>query len=198
MECIVCGASVGENDELSLLIGWACESCVPRGVQVPFQVRRATGPEDRGFVSRFLDELFGETEFIEFGRWYVVNEMEQLVAVAGQGTHIGFAVYAVEPEQSSLMTLLTVNVHRSYLRRGVASALLDEVVDTAIEVGVSRIRVPISNDDLLSYVFYHQRGFRLSGIDVELCVRRHGSELEGFWKLPLRDEFYLFRDLKGG
>ncbi len=99
MECVACGASVSENDALSLLIGWACEKCVPRGVQVPIQVRRAEGPADRGFVSRYLDELCG---------------------------------------------------------------------------------------------------FRLSGIDVELCVVRHGSELEGFWKLPLRDEFYLFRDLKGG
>jgi N-acetylglutamate synthase-like GNAT family acetyltransferase len=120
------------------------------------------------------------------------------VAVTGQRTHIGLAVYALESGEPSLMTLLTINVHRSYLRRGVASALLDKVVAIATEAGVSRIRVPISNDDLLSYVFYHQRGFRLSGIDVELCVQRHGSELEGFWRLPVRDEFYLFRDLKGG
>jgi hypothetical protein len=56
--------------------------------------------------------------------------------------------------------------------------------------------VPISNDDLLSYVFYHRRGFRLSGIDLGLCVNRHGSELEGFWRLPLRDELYLARDLE--
>jgi GNAT superfamily N-acetyltransferase len=198
MECVVCGESVTDKDALSLLIGWACEKCVPRGARVPFQVRRAEGLADREFVSRHLDELFGETEFIEFGRWYRVDEMEQLVAVTGQGTHIGLAVYALESGEPSLMTLLTINVHRSYLRRGVASALLDKVVAIATEAGVSRIRVPISNDDLLSYVFYHQRGFRLSGIDVELCVQRHGSELEGFWRLPVRDEFYLFRDLKGG
>jgi len=56
---------------------------------------------------------------------------------------------------------------------------------------VSRIRVPVSNDDLMSYVLWHRQDFRLSGLDIGLCVKRHGKEETGFWNMPLRDELYL-------
>lgn len=195
MECIICGKEATEDRNPSLVIGLACEGCIPRGKEIPFQIRSAKKPEDRQFVLRFLDDLFGETEFIEFGQWYYVKDMEQIVAVTEKGEYIGFAVYTIEHEDPTLMTLLIINVDGSFLRRGVASALLNEIEGRAIKTGVCKIRVPISNDDLVSYVFYHRRGFRLSGIDVDLCVKRHGSELHGFWKLPLKDELYLTRNL---
>lgn len=193
--CGVCGKEVKDGSHLSLLIGLVCRDCVPRGKPVSFKVRQGTSSEDSRFILRFLNELFGETEFIEFGRWYRVEDMEKLVAVGDNGKHIGFAVYTREKE-GKLMTLLTINVDESFLRRGVGSALLEEVKRTATQSGVTKIRVPISNDDLVSYVFYHRHGFRLSGIDLGLCVKRHGEELEGFWGLPLRDELYLECDLR--
>jgi N-acetylglutamate synthase-like GNAT family acetyltransferase len=147
MECIVCGKKVTEDKNPRLVIGLACEGCVPRGKDVPFQVRLAKEPEDQRFVLRFLDDLFGETDFIEFGRWYHVQEMDQLVAVMERGEYIGLAVYTIESEDPTLMTLLTINVDESFFRRGVASALLEQVKKNAIQSSVSKIRVPISNDD---------------------------------------------------
>jgi|GEM_PF-1727772 len=195
MRCTICGKEAADESILSLLIGVACRECIPRGKETTFQIRSATEPEDGRFVLEFLDNLFGETEFIEFGRWYRVDDMDKLVAVAEKGQYVGFAVYVRERDEPNLMTLLTINVDESFLRRGVASALLAEVRKIAIHSGVKRIRVPISNDDLLSYVFYHRRGFTLSGVDLGLCMKRHGKEMEGFWKLPLRDEFYLSYEL---
>ena len=196
MKCIVCGKEATGDKNLHLVIGLACEGCVPRGEAISFQVRSAKKPEEQQFVLNFLDNLYNETEFIEFGRWYHVQEMEQLVAVNEKGEYIGLAVYTIEPEDQMLMTLLTINVDESFFRRGVASALLEQVKSRAIQAGVSRIRVPISNDDLLSYVFFHRRGFRLSGIDINLPVKRHGGEIGGFWKLPMKDELYLACNLK--
>jgi GNAT superfamily N-acetyltransferase len=196
VRCSVCGKDLKDSRSCSTLIGLACDRCLPRGDLVSFLVRPAKGPADEAFVLEFLEGLFGETEFIEFGRWYRVEEMEKLIAEGEHGTRFGFAVYCPE-EDGMVMTLLTINVHERYMRRGVASALLDELEKIAVESGVARIRVPISNDDLLSYVFYHRKGFRLSGLDLGLCVKRHGKEESGFWKLPLRDEFYLSRDTGG-
>jgi len=172
MRCTICGKEAADESILSLLIGVACRECIPRGKETTFQIRSATEPEDGRFVLEFLDNLFGETEFIEFGRWYRVDDMDKLVAVAEKGQYVGFAVYVRERDEPNLMTL-----------------------KIAIHSGVKRIRVPISNDDLLSYVFYHRRGFTLSGVDLGLCMKRHGKEMEGFWKLPLRDEFYLSYEL---
>jgi hypothetical protein len=116
MECIVCGKKVTEDKNPRLVIGLACEGCVPRGKDVPFQVRLAKEPEDQRFVLRFLDNLFGETDFIEFGRWYHIQEMDQLVAVTERGEYIGLAVYTIESEDPTLMTLLTINVDESFFR----------------------------------------------------------------------------------
>lgn len=195
MRCIVCGRKVDSQD-FSTVLGPTCENCVPRGEAIPFQIRHATSSEDNQFVLQFLDDLFGETEFIEFGKWYRVEDMTKLVAVGKDGEYVGFAVYLAEDKD--LMTLLTINVARDFLRRGIASALLEEVKRVARESGLKEIRVPISNDDLASYIFYHRRGFRLYGIDVDLCTKRHGGEEEGFWKLPLRDELYLIHPLSDG
>ena len=89
------------------------------------------------------------------------------------------------------MTLLTINVKENYRRMGIGSALLDKVKEVAKKNGLRFIRVPVSNDDLISYVFYLKNGFKLYDVDIGLCERRHGKELKGFFGLPLRDEFYL-------
>lgn len=196
MQCIICGKEATEAKQLRMVIGLACAACVPRGQAVPFHVRPAQQAEDHQFVLSFLDHLFGETEFIEFGRWYYVQEMAHLVAVTDQGNYIGLAVYMIEPEDTSLMTLLAINVDEAFFRRGVASALWEQVKQVAGQAGVTRIRVPISNDDLASYVFYHRCGFRLCGIDLNMPAVRHGGEVEGFWGLPVKDEFYLEYALK--
>ncbi len=191
MECIGCKKDLSNGEPRFLVIGPACPECVPRGTMTDFDIRLAQTEDDRQYVLYFLDSLFGETEFIEFGKWYNVRDMQQAVAVTGEDQKIGLAVFATEPADPALMTLLTVNVDQTYTRRGVGTALTQWVKRHAAETNVSRIRVPISNDDLVSYVFWHRQGFRLSGLDIGLCVKRHGKEVAGFWDMPCRDELYL-------
>ena len=191
MECIRCGKEPENGEPQHLVIGPACLECVPRGLKTDFKIRPAETKEDRQYVLDFLDNLFGETEFIEFSKWYNVHEMQQAVAATGEGQRIGLTVFAIEPEDPTLMTLLTVNVDEAFTRRGVGTALVQWVKEYAARKNVLRIRVPISNDDLVSYVFWHRQGFRLSGLDIGLAVKRHGSEETGFWNMPCRDELYL-------
>lgn len=191
MECIRCGKGLSNGESGVLVIGLSCQECVPRGIMTNFEIHLAQTGEDKQYVLNFLDNLFGETEFIEFGKWYSVRDMQQAVAVTDGDQRIGLAVFATEQENPALMTLLTINVDEAFTRRGVGTALTQWVKKHATETNVSRIRVPISNDDLLSYVFWHRQGFRLSGLDIGLCVKRHGKEEIGFWNMPCRDELYL-------
>jgi len=191
MECIRCGREPASGEPRYLVIGSACPECVPRGIITDFKIRPAQTVEDRQYVLDFLDSLFGETEFIEFGKWYSVREMQQAVAVSSTGQRIGLTVFTTEQEDPALITLLTVNVDEAFTRRGVGSALTQWVKKYAAESSVTRIRVPVSNDDLVSYVFWHRQDFRLSGLDIGLPVKRHGTEETGFWNMPCRDELYL-------
>jgi GNAT superfamily N-acetyltransferase len=191
MKCIKCIKELSNSESPVLVIGSACRDCVPRGQSTNYEIHFAQTKDDRQFVFSFLDNLFGETEFIEYGKWYDVRDMQYAVAVTEAGQRIGLAVFVTEPADPTLMTLLTINVDQTYTRRGVGTVLTQWVKRYAAENNVIKIRVPISNDDLVSYVFWHKQGFRLSGIDIGLCVKRHGKEEQGFWNMPCRDELYL-------
>jgi len=149
--------------------------------------------EEREFVTHLLMEMFGETKFIEFGTWYDALEMDGLIAIDTNSKPVGFALYKIKDD---VLTLLTINVKPSKQRMGVGTALLDRVKQLAQQHGVKIIRVPVSNDDLVSYVFYLRNGFTLYAVDLGLCIHRHGKELKGCFDLPLRDEFYLKWEVK--
>ena len=191
MKCFKCGKEQTSGESSFLVIGSSCQECVPRGIMTKFEIRLAQTEEDRQYVLDTHNNLFGETEYIEFGKWYDVRDMQQAVAVTDEGQRIGHAVFTIEQENPALMTFLGVIVDESFTRRGVGTALAQWVKKYATEANVSRIRVPISNDDLVSYVFWHRQGFRLSGLDIGLCEKRHGREETGFWNMPCRDELYL-------
>ncbi|HEY95685.1 MAG TPA: GNAT family N-acetyltransferase [Dehalococcoidia bacterium] len=191
MKCFRCGKKLSNGESGSLVIGLSCQECIPRGIMTNFEIRLTQTEDDRQYVLDFLDRLFGETEFIEFDKWYNVRDMQQVIAITSENLRIGLAVFTIEQQDPSLMTLLTINVDEMFTRRGVGTSLAQWVKNYAAEVGMSRIRVPISNDDLVSYVFWHRQDFRLFGLDIGLCVKRHGQEMAGFWNIPCRDELYL-------
>jgi hypothetical protein len=43
---------------------------VPRGIITNFEIHLAQTEDDRQYVLDFLDNLFGEAKFIEWGKWY--------------------------------------------------------------------------------------------------------------------------------
>jgi len=155
--------------------------------ELKFDIKEISEKDEREFVINMLKDIFGEIEFFEFNKWYNAGELDGFIGVV-EKEYVGFALYKIE---DNFMTLLTINVKENYRRMGIGSALLDKVKEVAKKNGLRFIRVPVSNDDLISYVFYLKNGFKLYDVDIGLCERRHGKELKGFFGLPLRDEFYL-------
>ena len=181
--CPVCKKNIKKG---KLFIGYIHPRCLETK-RVEFTIEETETPEEMKQVEKLCLDTYGELDFIEMGKWYDVRKMKNLVAIENKKV-IGFASWKKEGKRLFLLMIL---VEPKYIRSGIATALLDKIKDIAPKLKVKSIMVPISNDDLVSYVFYQKNGFRLSGIDLCLPEKRHGREKEGFWGLPCRDEFYL-------
>jgi len=166
-----------------LFIGYIKPEKVER---INFIIREANSRDIPQVIKLCLD-TFREVNFIENGKWYDIRKMENLVAVRDDKV-LGFASWKKEKDRLFLLVILT---DPEYYRQGIGTTLLNKIKEIAKRLNFKKIFVPISNDDLVSYVFYHKNGFRLVGIDIGLPKKRHGKEVAGFWRLPCRDEFYL-------
>ena len=154
---------------------------------INYAIKDADSAEEKKQIEKLCLDTYGELDFIERGKWYDVRKMNSVIALKGKDV-LGFASWIKEKQELFLLVIL---VKPNCQRRGIATALLNKIKEIASGLKVQSIIVPISNDDLVSYVFYQMNGFRISGIDIGLPEKRHGKEKTGFWGLPCRDEFYL-------
>lgn len=154
---------------------------------INYVIKEADSTEENKQIEKLCLNTYGEIDFIEKGKWYDVRKMNNVIALKDKDV-LGFASWIKEKRELFLLVIL---VKPDYFRRGIATALLNKIKEIASDLKVQNIIAPISNDDLVSYVFYQMNGFRISGIDIGLPEKRHGKEKTGFWGLPCRDEFYL-------
>lgn len=150
-------------------------------------IKEARDPREMTQIVKLYVDTYGEVDFLEKDTWYDVRKMKNLIAVDGS-KFLGCATWEKQKDKLFLLAVLTVP---KYFRQGIATKLLNKIKNTAKELKLPKIFVPISNDDLVSYVFYHKNGFNLAGVDIGLPNKRHGKEELGFWNLPCRDEFYF-------
>ena len=187
--CAVCGR---EMNRKKLFIGYACSDCI-RTVDINYVIRDADTTEEKKQIEKLCSDTYGELDFVERGKWYDLRKMSSIVALKGNDV-VGCASWTREKEELFLLMIL---VKPDYQRRGIATALLNKIKEIAGDLKLGTVFVPISNDDLVSYVFYHKNGFCISGVDIGLPEKRHEGEESGFWGLPCRDEFYLEYKLTG-
>ena len=154
---------------------------------VDYVTKDADSLEEKKQIEKLCLDTYEELDFIERGKWYDIRKMNNVIALKDKGI-LGFASWTKEKKELFLLVIL---VKPDYQRRGIATALLNKIKEIASNLKVQNIIVPISNDDLTSYVFYQMNGFKISGIDIGLPEKRHGKEKMGFWGLTCRDEFYL-------
>lgn len=152
-----------------------------------YLIKEAGFPEEKKQIVKLYMNTYGEVDFLEEEAWHDVRKMNNLIAV-DKGQLLGCATWEKQKDRLFLLAILTAP---EYFRQGIASKLLSSIKNIAKESKLPKIFVPISNDDLASYVFYLKNGFKLTGIDLGLPEKRHGKEKAGFWGLPCRDEFYL-------
>ncbi|KGN36770.1 GNAT family acetyltransferase [Knoellia subterranea KCTC 19937] len=110
--------------------------------------------------------------------------------IAERGTElVGLLTYHVGDDTVDLVTI------NAFDRGGVGSALLRALIDSARDVGATRVRVTTTNDNTRALWFYQQAGFRLSALRVGAVAeaRRLKPQIPetGLDGIPLRDEVDL-------
>ncbi len=116
--------------------------------------------EDREFVRIIFNEYWGSTQMITQGKVLNCDELPGFIAW-DEMKPIGVITYLIVDGVCELTSLNSI-----VEGRGVATALIEEVKETALKEKCSRISVETSNDNLMALNFYLKRGFRL--IDVHL------------------------------
>ena len=136
-------------------------------------------PQDAAASVALRKAIFGETDFLLYAPDEYVTTPEEFsaqlerIAASGHSRSLlaeidGVPVGLIGAVGSSVPRLrhaaqLFVGALRSYWGRGVASALLAEVMAWAPSAGISRLELFVMKDNLRGIALYERLGFRVEG-----------------------------------
>jgi ribosomal protein S18 acetylase RimI-like enzyme len=144
-------------------------------------------------VSAFLEED-GTARVARLGELVDATLHPAIVAEGSDGV-LGILTYVADGDRCEVLTL-----HASERRRGVGTALLQEVERVAAEADCRRLWLITTNDNVDALRFYQRRGFRIVALHPG-AVDRSRETLKpeipevGEYGIPLRDEIELEKDL---
>jgi len=151
-------------------------------------IRRAA-EGDSARIAELSLYFWDETVVHCFDCQYDVVVCPAFVACDGDEV-VGLASYAVE-EGWDAVVLVALNVLPAYQGRGGGRALIDAVRGEAARLGLTKLLVVTSNDDLPALALYQRYGFRIREVIPGRIAQEHGGELPGFFGIPVRDEIRL-------
>lgn len=186
LRCARCGKFVDWGDAQVQIV---C-ACRPRIAVPPVFVREASDTDRLAARELFLRD-FGRTKIVAFGQVVDIDQMPALVAVVH-----------TEPSGALAYRLLGNALHIAALatdpmwqRAGVGTHLVAEAELLARRLGLKRLVVSTTNDNLPALYFYQRRGYRLTELVADSVVA-HTHELNpGFAGIPVRDEVRLEKTL---
>lgn len=126
-------------------------------------------------------------------RTHRLGDLAALIAWAG-AERAGAAIYRLGGDDAELLSL-----NAAPAGRGVGSALLAAIEETALQAGRRRLRLATTNDNVDALRFYQRRGYRLAAlfpkaVDVARAVKP-GIPAIGFHGTPIHDELVLEKRL---
>jgi ribosomal protein S18 acetylase RimI-like enzyme len=157
-------------------------------------IRRAV-KEDSARIRELLLYFWDETVVDCFDCQYDVAVCPAFAACDGDEV-VGLASYAVE-EGRDAVVLVVLSVLPAYQGRGGGRALIDAVRGEAARLGLAKLLVVTSNDDLPALALYQRYGFRIREVIPGRIAQEHGGELPGFFGIPVRDEVRLAYEMDG-
>jgi GNAT superfamily N-acetyltransferase len=152
---------------------------------------RPIDEDDRGWIARTVAQRWGSDVIVAHGTIYQPARLPGFIAWSGESP-VGLLTYHLEDMACEIVTLDNLGD-----RRGVGTALIEAVMETARAAGCRRLWLITTNDNLRALRFYQKRGFRLVRLspDAVTAARRIKPEipLVGEDGIPLRDELELER-----
>lgn len=134
---------------------------------------------------------WGETDYVlSRGRVLHPAELPGYCAVGARGRRLGLATYELAGPECQLVTLHALRPYR-----GIGTALLATVRQTAVAHGCHRLWLITTNDNLDALRFYQRRGLQLVAVhrDLREVAQRLKPSLPllGEHGIPIRDELEL-------
>jgi ribosomal protein S18 acetylase RimI-like enzyme len=157
---------------------------------------RPAAPADAEAIAAVHAAAWGGSVAVGHGVAYDLTTLPTLVAVEGD-VMVGVLTYHVDGD-----ALEVVSIDATPARRGVGTRLLDAAAEAARALGLRRLWLVTTNDNLDALRFYQRRGLRLVGLApgaVEASRRIKPAIPEiGAYGIPLRDELTLELPLDTG
>jgi len=145
--------------------------------------------EHRDWLVEFLCEQWGSTITISRGHIHNTDKLPGFVAVL-DGRFVGLITFNIYKQECEIVTLNSV-----VEKRGIGTALINEVKRMAILKGCGRLWLVTSNDNLRAVQFYQKLGFRLVKIYRNAIEKSRQLKPEipliGIDGIPIRDEIEL-------
>jgi ribosomal protein S18 acetylase RimI-like enzyme len=156
----------------------------------PLPVRAAV-PEDYAIINEIAMMYWQETEVDCFDRSYDLLQAPAFLAM-DEDQVSGVLSYVVEGDRLNIVML---NVHPEFQGRRTARSLLFRAEQEARRLGLARMVVATTNDDLPALYLYQRWGFVITDIKAGVVLAHHGREEPGFASISVRDEIRLAREL---
>jgi GNAT superfamily N-acetyltransferase len=165
-------------------------SCRPHLELPPVLVREATDV-DRAAARELFQRDFGRTKIVAFGEIMDIEQMPALVAIVHTEPS-GALAYRLFGDALHLVALATDPM---WQRSGVGAYLVAEAELLARKLGLQRLVVATTNDNLPALYFYQRRGFQMSELVRDSITLNTKQEQHGFAGIPVRDEIRLEKRL---
>lgn len=164
---------------------------MPRVEHSAGMVVRPIEEADRIVVGRLVLELQHSHTSVAHGEVFFPASLPGFL-VEQQGKVLGLLTYTTS---GTLMEIVTIDALRR--GRGVGSSLMEAAMHRARQLGCSRIRLTMTNDNLDALRFCQRRGFRLSALRADAVreSRKLKPEISivGDYGIPIIDELDLER-----
>lgn len=189
LRCSRCGKFV-DWEQARIQIVCSCRGTL----SLPPVLVRPCEPRDRGRVVNLFLSDFGHLTIVAFGEQMHADREEALVAemrddIAGAlaWRRLGDALHIVALATDPL-----------WQRSGVGGYLVAEAELLAVGLGLGRVVLATSNDNLPSLYFYQRHGYRITAVVPDaFAVHSKVPNAPGFAGLPVLDEIRLEKRLTG-
>lgn len=145
--------------------------------------------EDRDWVKKVLLVNWASTIIVTRGISYEAENLPGFIAEL-DGKRVGLLTYNIVNEDLEIVTMNAVEE-----RKGIGTALLDEIENLAKQKNCKRLWLITTNDNVDALRFYQKRGYEIK------AVHRHSIEesrkikpqlpLVGNYGIPIRDEIEM-------
>ncbi len=183
LRCSRCGKYVDWEDAQLQVV---CD-CRPRLELPPVMVREAT-EADRVAARALFERDFGRTKIVAFGEVLDVDQMPALVAIMRDDPS-GALAYRLHGDDALQIAALATDP--MWQRSGVGGHLVAEAELLARRLGLARLVVSTTNDNLPALYFYQRRGYRLVELVPDSVTAHTGQARPGFAGIAVRDEIRL-------